>query len=183
MAATGSDLKGIFELNKLQEDRREEIALTKILKQQAKERKLLNIKITEDYSIYWLYFSCKKYLHIVNIKDPIMFHLPDMLFTFDYNKNSIRSFFVIKNKVYKNILPNTTSDNTICTGNVDIKNFDILSKQLEEIENKYFMSYFSHYEGSSNKVLLKKMEKEFLKEKELEYLFNLKEIYEYTLFS
>ena len=40
MAATGSDLKGIFELNKLQEDRREEIALTKILKQQAKERKL-----------------------------------------------------------------------------------------------------------------------------------------------
>ena len=40
MAATGSDLKGIFELNKLSEDRREEIALTKILKQQAKERKL-----------------------------------------------------------------------------------------------------------------------------------------------
>ncbi len=41
MAATGSDLKGIFDLNKIQEEKREEIALTKILKQQAKERKLL----------------------------------------------------------------------------------------------------------------------------------------------
>ena len=39
MAATGSDLKSILDLNKIQEERREEIALTKILKQQAKVRK------------------------------------------------------------------------------------------------------------------------------------------------